>query len=74
MLIPISGKLADLQHVFVLDAVGEHIWAQIDGERDTSVIARTIPEQFDVDVKQAESDCAAYMKELLQAGLVLEGD
>ena len=72
LLVPISGKLAHLQHVFVLDAVGEHIWAQIDGERDVSAIAQTVPENFEVEPEQATSDCEDYLRELLEAGLLQE--
>ena len=70
MLIPVSGKLADLRNIYVLNEVGVHIWHQLDGEQELSTIAEGIPEVFDITADQAAEDCALYVDELMGAGLV----
>ncbi len=72
MLIPITGKLADLRRIHVLNAVGVHIWERLDGQQDIAAIAETIPGDFDVSPERAREDCSTYMAELTEAGLVEE--
>ncbi len=33
ILVPIKGKLADMQRIFALENVSEYIWQQLDGEK-----------------------------------------
>ena len=38
LLIPVKGRLADLQNIFVLEGLGEWVWEQLDGVRELEEI------------------------------------
>ncbi len=70
LLVPVRGKLAQLQRIFVLNPVGAYIWQQLDGERDLEAIRQGIVESFEVASTDAETDLLEYLGELEEAGLV----
>lgn len=72
LLVPIRGELADLERVFALNAVAQHIWEQIDGERDLAALRDSVVARFEVDAARAEADVAELLAELSAAGLVVE--
>ncbi len=74
ILVPVRGKLAQLQHIFVLNPVGAFIWEQIDGRRDLETIHRHLVEDFEVPSKDAEEDLFEYVANLRDAELILEQD
>jgi hypothetical protein len=71
-LVPVRGKLADLQRLFVLNRVGECIWRQLDGNHSRGEILAAIIERFDVDEPQAATDMEEFLAQLVQAGLTEE--
>jgi hypothetical protein len=72
LLVPIRGELADLQRIFALNPVAQHIWSQLDGERDLAAIRDTIVARFEVEPAQAEADLMEFVAELSAAGLAAE--
>lgn len=74
ILIPIRGRLADMQHVYPLDAVGERIWAALDGKATLAEIAAAVVEAFEVEPAAAGADAAEFVEDLLKAGLVLPAE
>ena len=48
ILVPISGKLADMQRIFSLNPVAEYIWNQLNGKRNLQEISGNILSVFDV--------------------------
>ncbi len=42
ILVPIKGKLADMQRIFALDDVSEYIWQQLDGEKKVKDILMSV--------------------------------
>jgi len=72
LLIPIRAKLADLQRVFALNALGVEIWARLDGQHDLKQILDDIQSQCDVEGGQARRDLTDFMNDLLKADLVVE--
>jgi hypothetical protein len=70
IIVPIRGKLADLQRIYALDPVAEYIWEQLDGETSLQEVLERILETFDVEREQAKADLAAFVGELLEEGLV----
>jgi hypothetical protein len=70
IIVPIRGRLADLQCIYVLDPVGEYIWQQLDGERPLHQILDGILATFDVERERACRDLEAFVEELFDAGLV----
>ena len=73
ILVPVSGKLADMQRIFALNPVAEFIWKRLDGEKDLSAIRDEILEYFEVGKEQAESDIREFISELLKEKLITEG-
>lgn len=72
LLVPVRGKLAQLQQIFVLNPVGAYIWQQLDGERDLDAIRQGLIETFEVASPEAETDLFEYLGALEGAGLVSE--
>ena len=70
LLVPIRGRLADLQRVFALDPVAAFIWKQMDGTRDLTAILKGVLDDFDVEEPRARKDLEMFVSQLEEAGLV----
>lgn len=75
LLVPVRGRLADLQDLFVLNEVGAWLWPLLDGSRSTADLATAVVAEFDVDDERAAADVRAFLLRLEEAGLLgpLEG-
>ena len=71
ILVPVRGKLADMQRIFTLNDVGAYIWANLDGERSLAQICDDLQMDFDVQREQAERDLSDFISELLEAELIV---
>jgi hypothetical protein len=71
ILVPIRGKLADMQRIFTLNDVGTFIWHNLDGERSLDEICDDLQAEFDVNREQAERDMSDFISELLEAELIV---
>ena len=71
-LVPIKGKLADMQRIFSVNAVGEFIWQSMDSQRSLNDIRDDLASNFTVDEDEAMADIEAFVSELLQADLITE--
>lgn len=71
ILVPICGRLADMQNIFSLDTVSAFIWKHLDGRSSLGEIHQRILEEFIVDPIQAENDLAEFIDELIKAGLIM---
>jgi hypothetical protein len=71
-LVPVKGKLADMEEIFALTAVAEYIWDRLDGQRNLIDIRNEVVARFEVSDEQAGADIYEFVKELLEAGLVRE--
>lgn len=71
-LVPIRGKLADMQQIFTLNPVGEYIWRELDNQKPLKDICNGVISTFEVGEKQAESDIADFIHELLDSDLIKE--
>lgn len=72
LLVPIKGRLADMQRLFSLDSVAEFIWNRIDGKTDLAAIHQEMVAAYDVDEKEAEQDLNEFIAALIDAELVRE--
>jgi len=72
ILVPISGRLADMQRIFALNPVGEFIWDKLDGSRSLQQISDDIQRFFDVTGEEANADLEGFIAELLKEGLIEE--
>ena len=73
-LVPIRGQLADLQELFVLNEVGDWIWARLTAACSIDELMEGIVAGFEVTPDQARADAERFLQELAQAGLVEEID
>jgi hypothetical protein len=72
ILVPVRGRLADLQRIFALNPVGEFIWNRLDGRMNLASIAQEVRAEFDVSDDEAEGDVREFVSRLLDEGLVEE--
>jgi len=70
LLVPVHGKLADMQKIFALDSVAAFIWEKLNGKTALQEICEAVSTHFDVNPNQAEADTREFVRELLDAGLV----
>ena len=70
ILVPVHGKLADLQRVFTLNAVAEFVWDRLDGRHTLGEIAADVAKEFEVTVEQALADVREHVTQLASDGLV----
>ena len=70
ILVPIRGKLADMQNIFSLNPVAKYIWEQLNGELTLEDIRNGIMNSFDVKDKNAEEDLHEFIDDLLKADLI----
>lgn len=71
-LVPVKGRMADMENIFTLTAVAEYIWDSIDGRKSLNEILVNVVDRFDVEHDQAESDIREFVIELMGAGLITE--
>lgn len=69
VLVPIRGNLADMQRVFTLNPVAEHIWHMLDGQRSLAQVHEEILREFEVSSEQALEDMDEFMQALVEQGL-----
>ena len=69
---PISGKLADMEHIFTLNQVGNHIWENLDGTKNLTQLLDSLLDHFDVSREEAEQDILAFIDEIKAKGLAAE--
>lgn len=71
-LVPVKGKIADIESVFTLTAVAEYIWERLDGRKNLGEILKDVVDHFDVQREEAEPDVREFIIELMEAGLINE--
>jgi hypothetical protein len=70
ILVPIRGNLADMQRIFSLNAVASCIWEHLDGQKSLEDARRSVAGRFAVTEEDAGDDILAFLREVLEAGLV----
>ncbi len=70
LIVPIRGKLADMQRIFTLNPVAEFVWEQLDGRKDFDALRAAVVAGFDVDEARADADLCELVTQLVDAELV----
>ena len=70
IIVPIRGRMADMQNIFAVNVVAEFIWERMDGKRTLDQIAGEVAQHFEVSEDVARSDVAEFVDELSRAGLI----
>ncbi len=71
-LVPVSGSLAKLDELFVLNEVAEVVWSRLDEARGPDEIVEAIVSRFAVVRAQAREDLDELLGQLREAGLTEE--
>jgi hypothetical protein len=71
-IVPVRGRLADMQRIFALNQVAEYIWQTLDGRTTLDDIRIHILSHYDVEKEKAESDILGFIDELIAADLIME--
>lgn len=71
ILVPLRGKLVDMQKIFAVNPVGAYIWQQLDGQRTVADIGRQVCTVFDGDENEIRRDVRAFLKDLAAAELIV---
>ena len=72
ILVPIKGKLANMNRIFAVDDVAEYIWQQLDGQKKVADIRDGVIELYDVAKEQAREDLLDFIEKLKKADLISE--
>jgi len=74
LLVPIPGRLADLQRLFAIEGVGEFIWEPAGRPRRSAeqIQAGTMAEEFEVSPEHAGADLQEFLAELEDLRLIAE--
>lgn len=70
ILVPIRGKLADMQRIFSLNPVAEFIWSFLEKEATVKTILSSVVDEFNVEADQAEKDFWELIDDLRNENLI----
>lgn len=70
IIVPVRGRVGDLNSIYTLNAVGNEIWGLLDGKRTIADIIRKLGEEFDVDQETLTADVTRLIDEMKAEGLV----
>lgn len=73
LLVPLKGKLADMQKVYVLGGVGSFVWGLLDGSRELADLVSEVTREFEVGPDEAKCDVGEFIEGLRAAGLASDG-
>jgi hypothetical protein len=71
LLVPVSGKLANLADMFALNPSGAHVWQLLDGQHSARDAANSLVEHFEVSEEQAWQDVSGLLETLLVEELII---
>ncbi len=72
ILVPIRGKVADMQRIFMLNPVAEFVWEQLSGENRVNQICHGVEENFTVNGSVARNDVCELIDRLIDLDLICE--
>ncbi len=71
LLVPIAGKIADLQRVIALNSVGAFIWDRLKNPQSLDDIVTALVAEFAVDDETAKRDATEFFGQLESANLLV---
>ncbi len=70
LIVPIRGRVGDLDSIFTLNDVGYRIWSLLDGQTNVARIVETIRNEYDVAEETATQDVTELLSTMAKVGLV----
>ena len=71
ILVPIRGRLADMQNIFSLNPVADYIWRQLNGEKSVEEIGSEILEKYDMKKEEVDKDLSEFIANLIKEDLIV---
>lgn len=71
ILVPIRGRLADMQNIFSLNPVAEYIWRHLNGVKSVEEISMKILENYDMEKEEVDKDLHEFINDLLKEDLIV---
>lgn len=72
LIVPVRGRLADMQRIFALNPVAEYIWQALDEEKSLREIRSALLSRYTIEEEQADTDIRDFIQELKEAELISE--
>ncbi len=73
LLVPVKGKLADMQQLFSLNETAEVIWQCLKNEQTEDDLVRKVMDTFNVEESTAKADVRELLERMLKRELVEQG-
>lgn len=70
LIVPVSGRVGDLEAIYTLNEVGSRIWELIDGPTPVDGIVEAIRSQYNVSPNEATRDVLDFLSLLEERGLI----
>jgi len=70
IIVPVSGRISDLESIFTLNETGSVIWDLVDGELSVGRIAEALHGEFDASREDLERDVSEFLTSLESEGLI----
>jgi hypothetical protein len=70
LIVPVTGNVADLESIFVLNSVASRIWELLGSPTTPGRIAETLSAEFAVSRETAAVDVAEFLDALSERGLI----
>ena len=70
LIVPIRGRVGDLDAIYTLNEMGTVIWELIDGRKDVRQIVEAVSNGYEVVAADAENDTVGFLEALQAAGLI----
>ena len=72
ILVPVRSNVQGLDSIYTLNETGAKVWQLIDGKNSITTIIDAVVSEFEVEPKQAQSDIAELLENLLRIKAVKE--
>jgi hypothetical protein len=70
IIVPVRGKVGDLNNIYTLNTVANDIWNLLDGQRTVAQIVTQLESEYEIDATTLANDVSRTLDELSGEGLV----
>src|SRR5271168_4650096 len=70
IIVPVRGRMGDLDYIYNLNDVGGFIWNHIDGKTSVGQLVQGVCDEFEVAEPTAASDTLQFISELESAEII----
>lgn len=71
LVVPVGAQTVDFRCIITLNDTGAFLWQQLQQERQPEELVAALLEEYDVSSTQAQTDVAAFLDKLQEAGLLV---